>query len=640
VSAPRTTLTPAVGSNALSKLEFCFAPERVLSQRGTSLFGLFCSEPSIFSDYLFTTNGSIFRLPGLPAEPDWWDSAGIAAELRSDLPKDDPRRKEVDPRENYIDLLVRRHGVAKEKLERIRDLQWPDISTFMGLRERSLLMRDRHEFDEIKPDSDTGLRDGRDKVKALVDFHAKSRTLLGRSLPYRPGVVYPSGGSTTIPLLNLNRQFLSLARMFLKNAAIESVMLYIKVRRHEPGLLLYKLCIRIPKAIRREKAAVAAVAAKSLYAAYVVSVAPTRFMSQHVPDLAQEIWGDPSRVIPIPKIQVRFDVIGELDAEPVKRALETAMYSRALVVPGEEYMVCCDEAFFQQQILTRVPVARALQAIRVPPSAWPVGGVGGLAIWGASQPVVQPALWLAATVKDLFPASVEFVDAVMSFASDHPYLTMGIVVVGLVVTAGVAAYLVPELIGTAVILEAGGTVAADVAAADGLGAVAMTEPVVAQATNIPVATASAARGAQTVTQLTTQLSTGQSAGNVVSLAKVLAQREAAKQAAAKAVTGVSAAAAFTLIMSSKTAFASEPDKAAAEGIANAQVVAMDFAKLFIVPTPKALRAGVKFPQKYDAFDLLDFAVPDLSGTSGLAIPGVKKTVNARYLGKLSVSGVI
>ena len=62
---------------------------------------------------------------------------------------------------------------------------------------------------------------------------------------------------------------------------------------------------------------------------------------------------------------------------------------------------------------------------------------------------------------------------------------------------------------------------------------------------------------------------------------------------------------------------------------------MDFGKLFMIARPQALRPEVKFPEKYDAFNLLDFVTPDPTQSSQVPIqPGIRPKVMARYLGRV------
>src|SRR5262245_38011657 len=172
-----------MADGATPAIRECFAPGEVLNPRGTSLFGLFCSEPTIVRHYLVETFGSLLPLPGLPAEPDWWDGAAIFQELVAAL-KDlrdatsdlDVRRlasivsgyEDAIPKRNYARLLAARHGLQEDAIYAIKSLPWPDISTFMGFRVVGLPLRSRHEFYEIKPDSQSGIEKGEEKIAELV----------------------------------------------------------------------------------------------------------------------------------------------------------------------------------------------------------------------------------------------------------------------------------------------------------------------------------------------------------------------------------------------------------------------------------------------------------------------------------------
>jgi hypothetical protein len=363
----------------------------------------------------------------------------------------------------------------------------------------------------------------------------------------------------------------------------------------------------------------------------VVCATPSRYLPKAHAELAQEIWGDPARLIPIPRIQIRFEVAAELDNKPFLDGLQSTIQARGLIEPGVEYMLCCDETYFWQHVLDRSVVDRNLRLLRVPPSAWPPGGLGGLALWSVSQPVVGPAQWVAQKTIESFPATTEFIETVTRFAGDHPYLTMGIVVTGIVITAGVAAYLAPEIIGSALVAEAGSVIASD-----GIGAVAMTDAVVAETATADVASVTAAQAAGSAAQVAGQLTGGAAGAQVISLAQVLAEREA-MATAARTVKGISAAAAAVLAFSVKRAYANPAASPASDGSSGSPLpVAMDFGKLFMLPKPAVTLPDVKFPGKYDQFNLLDFTVPDLTQLNTVPVrPGVRPTVMARYLGKIT-----
>ncbi len=190
---------------------------------GTVIFGLDVAEKVIFEHYVTVTNQAAY-LQAVLDERDWPDHGG---------------------KRNYCEMLARRNKhVTVEQLMAER-MQWPDIVTHDGVSAppvasiinalilgpsgatapRPALPRGRHEYYEIKPDSDTGLERGKEKLKNITAVYRKFR------LPYRPGDYYPPYRPQVSIALPVNRLFVVLCGTLLARHGLIAVRISLNVRR-------------------------------------------------------------------------------------------------------------------------------------------------------------------------------------------------------------------------------------------------------------------------------------------------------------------------------------------------------------------------------------------------------------------------
>ena len=152
----------------------------------------------------------------------------------------------------YVRFLSRKHGIPESTL-RARVTRVPDL-----LDTRTTFSRSgRGEFYEIKPNSPSGTRAGRDKLHDIDAYMA-----LTPPLPYERGSTWSPGTiSIPIPLTailtalsvipGLGSLAGQLARAFLFCGAPDVTL---EVRRTEPGLLQYRLCVEADLACYAEYA--------------------------------------------------------------------------------------------------------------------------------------------------------------------------------------------------------------------------------------------------------------------------------------------------------------------------------------------------------------------------------------------------
>jgi len=171
--------------------EGCAAPSEIpgLSRDTVSLFGD-VAEYIIFTDYCSKINCATTYF--------------------------DDRKKGAYP---YIDFLVMHNNLSAKEKEELRkqsqmEFKRPDVLTHLpGL----------EEFYEVKPNSDDGKRDGREKILWLLNFY------LGWSLPYELGTQY------------MPPKYILLSSGKLGPARLE---LYLRVQRLSDGFIAYDICAR------------------------------------------------------------------------------------------------------------------------------------------------------------------------------------------------------------------------------------------------------------------------------------------------------------------------------------------------------------------------------------------------------------
>lgn len=537
-------------ANLLKRSGDCFAPAEVLytsqeggRQSGTGLLGNLVEMP-IVRHYIAETNRIPLGLTALVSDHDWWDTGS---------------------EEEYIKILLKRHKHLKRSMFPSQTFQWPDILTFNGVtlftsipgasggRPQSVpLVRGRHEFYEIKPDSDTGKRDGDLKLVGIIDNYRPKNW----ALPYRPGDTYPAAGEKNLAL-PLNRQFTYLAQLFMKNYNIKHVRIYLQVRRSKPGLLLYKICIEIETDDKRRQQALAKAAAKHLYAAFVVCHAPLRFKA-----IEQELGDYSFEGEKIPRIRCAFSVLEQL--APLKQSIEQALYMRGIAYPQETWMLYCDEPYYQRLVAPppSVRVREIWQKLTIQAERW-TNYAAGSAGWAEVKPLILKAEAAAVHFEELFPGSEDFVNHVLSWIHDHPYEVIAIVTVGIILTASVAALIEAGLL-AATLTAAEVTVVESSAPTviSGLGRIAMTESVAGQTFGVQVARGAAARGLLKATEVSGQIGgLGQAANETSILVRTLSN-PAVIDAVKKAGVGIAASVVLGVNISTARAAGSSKSPAA------------------------------------------------------------------------------
>lgn len=564
-----------------------FAISEVLTRKGARVFGQVGSEPPIIRDYRAETWGNFVATnPGTP-ESDWWD----------------------DGVRDYIRVLVKRHpkNVTEKQLQAdqlVKDkLRIPDILTYNGIRRRGLVIQDfkRHEFYEIKPDSSSGERAGKEKIATLYKIYRNY------GLPYWAGETYlRDGGPKKIPIM-YNAAFKHFVQMLCLRFGFKSIRLFLVVRRPKPGLILYKVRVEIEgeenKRLNRKRGLDMA---RHTFATYVVCHCPELFNDLVVPLGDTKLDGDQ-----IPQVRCNFDVVDEIKV--ASRSLGDMINFRLLGLPGQEFMICCNESFYQNHV---IPL-QSMPFLMSPISAWER--------YAAERPVYHKSL--------PFPALLGKTLEIMEFAEEvtreimiglraNPEIVSTIIVVSaIVVTAGVAVYLAP-LVGEAIAVAGAGmslttseaiVVETTPSILRAFGQMAMNQGIAAYATTAEIAEITAARGLMTASEVVIQL--GARGGTLIHLSQAFAQKEAIAK-----VAGI--AAGTILMLSARSVYAATNS--------NSAPIATELSSLFMVPLAAA-SPSVKFPKKHEKFDLSFYTLP----TNLFSNSKPKKL--ARYLGRLTLS---
>ncbi|MEV4415577.1 hypothetical protein [Catellatospora sp. NPDC049609] len=604
---------------------------------GTQIFGLDIAEKVIFEHYVTVTNQAAF-LQAVLDERDWPDHGG----------------KRV-----YCDMLARRNKhVTVEQLMAER-MQWPDIVTHDGVSAppaaalinslilnpgrpsapRPPLPRGRHEFYEIKPDSDTGLERGKEKLKDITRVYRKFR------LPYRPGDYYPPYGAEVKIPIPVNRLFVVLCGTLLARHGFKAIRMALHVRRERKGLLLYKICVELDSDDRSKQQSLAKALAKHILAVYVYCLAPERFR-----DLRQELGDTSYEGDAVPRIKCRFDVIEQL--KPFSARIEEAMFQRGLALPGEEWLLVGDEAAYRQLVPLPGPNVDTLWAqFRKQAEAWAelLGGKQGVAM--LRQDVLVKIEEMARLANGAVPGLKEFADAVIRWISEHPYLTVALVVVPVVVTGGLAVAIDAGLLagGALMAAELGGGELVGANMIGGLGRTALPQLIVEAGSGSQVAAATASRGVALTFQEVALSQVGGAGAAANTTSNVVPLLTTAMKAAAPVVkTAAAAAGGIAVLTFSTQAYAgtSAPPAAAPPGEQPQQpqtaVAAPDPKHLIAevssgVYLVRALAAhrGPRDAVKGDQINIQDYgqtrADADLFKSPELPPP-----VKVRYLGRVTV----
>ncbi|WP_143447857.1 hypothetical protein [Kineosporia sp. R_H_3] len=610
-------MQPAVSGGCFAVGDLLGTSHQEGEQSGTALFGKAVESP-IVRDYIQETHG--VGSAGLPLalllDCDWWDSF-VGAKGKN----------------SYFDFLGRHHPkLSRKALDGLNpEPARPDILTCLGpATSRKVGELSRNEYFEIKPDSPTGLEKwfgppGAPELGKRSKLRKFYRSFL---LPYREGVVYPNTPTKSKELpLPLNQVFRHLVRAFMRNHGVRKVRLYISVRLHSPGLLLYKICIEIETDDKRRQEALARATGKWLYAAYVVCHFPELF-----PAIESELGEHSFEGEPFPRIRCQFNVLPEL--KPVLGSLEQAVMMRGLALPGEQFLLCCDESFYQWLVAKppEIQVRKLWAEVQARAESW-VKLAGGEALWSRVRPLILEVEQVARNFALMFPDAEDFVNAVLSWVTRHPLLTLGIVVTGVVITAGVAAYLEAALVGAALVASEGAIAEGTAAgAASALGRFALTEEIAAPLFGPEVASATGARGFMTATEISTQIGgVGVPANDGLILANAVSRPLLSTAQRRVAAAGVAAAA--VLMVSSSSAYAMERGATVVDP-KRAPIVAQHAAGLYMIRSQDPATYRSRPPVQGSPINVHDYAEP--ASRTAPDFSGRPPPLLARYVGSLKV----
>jgi hypothetical protein len=587
----------------------CYAPGDILytaerrgEHSGTALLGNLVESP-IVVDYIKETHGIVVRgvrfalIVDLLLGTEWWDVGG---------------------KRSYFNFLVKNHPhLNRKQLDELKpEPARPDILTHNGPRysfNGVQFSNDRNEYYEIKPDSATGLeawqgapgRKEEGKKYKLEKFYREF------SLPYKKGSTYPAHPSKTKEIdLPLNRAFMYLANIARRRAKIKRIRVYMSVRRHEDGLLLYKVCFEIETDDKRKQQVLAKALAKWMYATYVVCHFPEKFQ-----DIQKELGDYSFEGDKLPRIRCRFDVTDDL--KDWLKAIEEQLYLRGIGLPGDKFLICCDEAYYWELVARRPKGAQgteyAWQLALAKAKAW-VNYASGSIGWAKVQPWIEVADKMKPRIKEKFPYHVQFGDAVIEYARAHPAQAIVIVSLPLMITAGVAILFEAGLLGAAVVGE--GVVAESSAPViGGFGRTALGEAVTTQALGKEVAVGASARGLN-IPQIGNQLARFGGIGTpatdnfIVNTLRVLPR--VIKDP--KAIAGL--AAGFLLGVDVKTAYAQTTvpaDSSASAGLSalspDAKPIAdaVAISRLMLYPALEVPRNTTRPPIKEEKINLFNYA---------------------------------
>ena len=589
-------------------------------QSGTGLFGKIAENPIVL-DYIKETHHV--------------DEKGVPIAL---LLETDWEDRYIGPRgkEDYFNFLVKKHpNLNRQELDKLKpEPARPDILTRNGPNYSVAGVRfsmDRNEYYEIKPDSPSGLREWegpqgeeeRGKRYKLKKFY---RDFL---LPYKEGRTYPATplNNKSIPL-PVNRVFIYLASIFIRRHNIKRLLIYLSVRRQQPGLLLYKVCIEIETDDKRKQRTLAKAAAKTMYATYVVSHFPEKFQAveKELGDYSFE--GDK-----FPKVRCKFNVINEL--KPAEKSLEEAINMRGIALPGEEYMICCDETFYLSLVAKPLEnvVRQIWEQLQAKAEFW-VTYAGGSVGWSKVKPLFLELEKVGKYIERVFPDAELFANLVLNWILEHPYLTAALVVTTFVLTAGIAAFLEAGLLATAAVETTAITEASATQVAGGLGRIAMTETVAAPIFGGEVATGAGARGFVSVQQIAAQIGgTGAAANDVALLANAVAPGLLTPAVTKTAAMGF--AAAFVLMINSSTAYAQDKPSGSVDA-KTAKIIAQHASRLFMVRSRTTPLGRYEPPVPGNLINLSNFAEPAPKDFSRIDFSRATPPLYTRYLGKVTM----
>ena len=206
----------------------------------------------------------------------------------------------------YVKFLSKKHGIPESTL-RARVTRVPDLldtrTTFSA--------SGNGEFYEIKPKSSAGTKAGRDKLKDIDDYMAKTPVL-----PYERGDTW-SPGTISIPipltailsalavLPGIGQLAGQLARAFLFCGAPDVTL---EVTRTEPGLLQYRLCVEADLACYA-KYAIAEDVLIAIIAIVILAPEAIPELIEELPEIVEEL---PELIEEVPEIVPETPPVPEL----------------------------------------------------------------------------------------------------------------------------------------------------------------------------------------------------------------------------------------------------------------------------------------------------------------------------------------
>jgi hypothetical protein len=364
------------------QVEVCMAPSIELTRFDASTMGGIV-EQAILRDYV----DECARNPRKPFDDreEFWDTSN---------------------REHWKLALITRHphisGRMLDDLIKLKRLKVPDISSWRALYLRRGVLDpaypgDRNELYEVKPDSAWGIVAAAEKLVGIMDNFRKLRLdgyKFGSWYPEPPGPKQLA--NKTIYFVHqphvaesfryrLKRIERSLANLGLYVQILDTTL---DVERRTPGILYYKICVKMRLDFQGEDA-VAKRVVRLLYEAMTSSAVPeVRERELRIAASYERIKGHPLPAPPSDTASRRLEaalrleemfrvqslgVVPELEGE--LQALANTLFSKLRGLPGDRFMICGDENFVNDEILRprELQKQRMLQRFQVRP---PIGGFG------------------------------------------------------------------------------------------------------------------------------------------------------------------------------------------------------------------------------------------------------------------------
>lgn len=364
---------------ALRDVEVCMAPSVELDRLQASTMGG-VAEQAILRDYLVEcsrTPPNPFQSPQATRE-EWWDTGN---------------------RDNYKVILLERHPEINQwKLRSIKKLKVPDISTWHGKYQRNKIIDPtqpdkRNELYEIKPDSVWGIAAGLEKTKVMED---NFRELGLRDYKFGSWYPVPPGSQATarkrvhffqLPYIaesfayRLRRMERSMAAL---GATLRITDVALEVERRYSGILYYKICIKMTLDFNGEEA-VARRVVRRLYQALTATAKQERKLREMQVAESYRVMDKDGKPVPQPQpdpatqkilraldteeqfLVEKVDLVPELESS--LRSLGNTLFSKLRGLPGEQFAICCDETYLENEIRlpAKVRLSRLIQNLQVRP---------------------------------------------------------------------------------------------------------------------------------------------------------------------------------------------------------------------------------------------------------------------------------